>query len=115
MGSEAAQLLEAADFAAHKHRQQRRKDPEGTPYINHPIGGRAGWEAVLAARGGWGLTETGTQCASKLFSAFFQSQAVYTTFHALSRVNLTWVVGRIVPLVQSISQEGKGRSRSSSW
>ncbi|NP_001405842.1 guanosine-3',5'-bis(diphosphate) 3'-pyrophosphohydrolase MESH1 isoform 3 [Mus musculus] len=38
MGSEAAQLLEAADFAAHKHRQQRRKDPEGTPYINHPIG-----------------------------------------------------------------------------
>nr|KAF6399219.1 HD domain containing 3 [Molossus molossus] len=38
MGSEAAQLLEAADFAAHKHRRQRRKDPEGTPYINHPIG-----------------------------------------------------------------------------
>lgn len=39
MGSEAAQLLEAADFAARKHRRQRRKDPEGTPYINHPIGG----------------------------------------------------------------------------
>ncbi|XP_035868247.1 guanosine-3',5'-bis(diphosphate) 3'-pyrophosphohydrolase MESH1 isoform X3 [Phyllostomus discolor] len=38
MGSEAAQLLEAADFAARKHRAQRRKDPEGTPYINHPIG-----------------------------------------------------------------------------
>ncbi|CAH7342318.1 Hddc3 [Phodopus roborovskii] len=38
MGSEVAQLLEAADFAAQKHRQQRRKDPEGTPYINHPIG-----------------------------------------------------------------------------
>lgn len=51
MGSEAAQLLEAADFAAQKHRQQRRKDPEGTPYINHPIGGRAGWEAVLSAGG----------------------------------------------------------------
>lgn len=40
MGSEAAQLLEAADFAARKHRRQRRKDPEGTPYINHPIGAR---------------------------------------------------------------------------
>ncbi|KAI5237262.1 guanosine-3',5'-bis(diphosphate) 3'-pyrophosphohydrolase MESH1 [Manis pentadactyla] len=38
MGSEAARLLEAADFAARKHRRQRRKDPEGTPYINHPIG-----------------------------------------------------------------------------
>uniref|UniRef100_A0A2K5SBB0 HD domain-containing protein n=1 Tax=Cebus imitator TaxID=2715852 RepID=A0A2K5SBB0_CEBIM len=38
MGSKTAQLLEAADFAARKPRQQRRKDPEGTPYINHPIG-----------------------------------------------------------------------------
>lgn len=26
------------DFAARKHRDQRRKDPESTPYINHPIG-----------------------------------------------------------------------------
>ncbi|XP_052528635.1 guanosine-3',5'-bis(diphosphate) 3'-pyrophosphohydrolase MESH1 isoform X1 [Tympanuchus pallidicinctus] len=40
MGSDAARLLEAADFAAWKHREQRRKDPEGTPYINHPIGAR---------------------------------------------------------------------------
>lgn len=32
------QLLEAAHFAACKHRDQRRKDPHGTPYINHPLG-----------------------------------------------------------------------------
>ncbi|XP_009198193.1 guanosine-3',5'-bis(diphosphate) 3'-pyrophosphohydrolase MESH1 isoform X1 [Papio anubis] len=51
MGSEAAQLLEAADFAARKHRQQRRKDPEGTPYINHPIGGLVGRGAPAAAPG----------------------------------------------------------------
>lgn len=70
MGSEAAQLLEAADFAARKHRQQLRKDPEGTPYINHPIGGRTGWEAVFAARGGWGLTGTGTQRVYKSLSAY---------------------------------------------
>ncbi|NXU63270.1 MESH1 pyrophosphohydrolase, partial [Horornis vulcanius] len=38
MGSEMARLLEAVDFAARKHKDQRRKDPEGTPYINHPIG-----------------------------------------------------------------------------
>ncbi|NXU20849.1 MESH1 pyrophosphohydrolase, partial [Pardalotus punctatus] len=37
MGSELVRLLEAADFAARKHKEQRRKDPEGTPYINHPI------------------------------------------------------------------------------
>jgi (p)ppGpp synthase/HD superfamily hydrolase len=30
-------LLAALRFAAHKHKQQRRKDLECTPYINHPI------------------------------------------------------------------------------
>jgi guanosine-3',5'-bis(diphosphate) 3'-pyrophosphohydrolase len=30
-------ILKAAAFAAHKHRDQRRKDPEASPYINHPI------------------------------------------------------------------------------
>lgn len=31
-------LLTATAFAACKHRDQRRKDKHGTPYINHPIG-----------------------------------------------------------------------------
>ena len=31
-------LLEAANFACIKHRDQRRKDESKTPYINHPIG-----------------------------------------------------------------------------
>ena len=30
-------ILKAAHFAAHKHRDQRRKDKEVSPYINHPI------------------------------------------------------------------------------
>ena len=30
-------ILNAADFAAYKHRNQNRKDEEKTPYINHPI------------------------------------------------------------------------------
>ncbi|KAM9817679.1 guanosine-3',5'-bis(diphosphate) 3'-pyrophosphohydrolase MESH1 [Neosynchiropus ocellatus] len=38
MNSETVLLLEAVNFAAEKHRNQRRKDPEATPYINHPIG-----------------------------------------------------------------------------
>lgn len=32
-----AKLLEAAYFAAKKHRDQRRKDAEASPYINHPL------------------------------------------------------------------------------
>ena len=37
MKSGLALLLEALAFAAHKHRDQRRKDAEASPYINHPI------------------------------------------------------------------------------
>lgn len=33
----AAELLEAVMFAAERHRNQRRKDAEASPYINHPI------------------------------------------------------------------------------
>ena len=32
-----AMLIKAADFAALKHRRQRRKDAEASPYINHPL------------------------------------------------------------------------------
>jgi (p)ppGpp synthase/HD superfamily hydrolase len=31
-------LISAVDFAAVKHKDQRRKDKFKTPYINHPIG-----------------------------------------------------------------------------
>jgi GTP diphosphokinase / guanosine-3',5'-bis(diphosphate) 3'-diphosphatase len=34
---EVGRVLQAALFAAVKHRHQRRKDPEATPYINHPL------------------------------------------------------------------------------
>lgn len=30
-------FIQAVDFAASKHRNQRRKDEEASPYINHPI------------------------------------------------------------------------------
>ena len=41
------QLLKAIAFAADKHRHQRRKDAEASPYINHPIA----VATVLAAEG----------------------------------------------------------------
>jgi guanosine-3',5'-bis(diphosphate) 3'-pyrophosphohydrolase len=43
-----ALLLKALAFAAHKHRDQRRKDAEASPYINHPIA----LAEVLAGEGG---------------------------------------------------------------
>ena len=30
-------VIRAVEFAAHKHRKQRRKDSDASPYINHPI------------------------------------------------------------------------------
>lgn len=35
--SDAATLLDVIHFTADKHRYQRRKDPDATPYINHPL------------------------------------------------------------------------------
>ena len=32
-----SELLRALHFAADKHRDQRRKDPAASPYVNHPI------------------------------------------------------------------------------
>src|SRR5260221_6794964 len=45
---ELALLFKALAFAAHKHRDQRRKDAEASPYINHPIA----LAEVLAGQGG---------------------------------------------------------------
>ncbi len=38
MSGSLSEVLKAANFAAQKHRFQKRKDKDGTPYINHPIG-----------------------------------------------------------------------------
>lgn len=35
--SDLSRLLQAIHFAAEKHRNQRRKDKDASPYINHPI------------------------------------------------------------------------------
>jgi guanosine-3',5'-bis(diphosphate) 3'-pyrophosphohydrolase len=53
-------LLKAATFAADKHRQQRRKDAEASPYINHPIS----LANVLANEGG--VSDVVVLCAALL-------------------------------------------------
>lgn len=37
MPTEAQQLLKCVKFASDKHKTQKRKNPEQTPYINHPV------------------------------------------------------------------------------
>ncbi|HEY9067526.1 MAG TPA: HD domain-containing protein [Burkholderiaceae bacterium] len=52
--------MRAAALAATKHRDQRRKDPEASPYVNHPIE----LARILTEEGG--VTDTATLCAALL-------------------------------------------------
>jgi GTP diphosphokinase / guanosine-3',5'-bis(diphosphate) 3'-diphosphatase len=65
-----AALIKAVHFAAEKHHDQRRKDTQATPYINHPIevmrllwqeGGVRDVEILLAALLHDTIEDTGTQ------------------------------------------------------
>ncbi len=53
-------ILKATAFAAHKHRDQRRKDVEASPYINHPIT----LANILSSEGG--VTDVEVLCAALL-------------------------------------------------
>jgi guanosine-3',5'-bis(diphosphate) 3'-pyrophosphohydrolase len=53
-------VLRALAFAAHKHRDQRRKDVEASPYINHPIS----LANILTGEGG--MTDVEVICAALL-------------------------------------------------
>jgi GTP diphosphokinase / guanosine-3',5'-bis(diphosphate) 3'-diphosphatase len=53
-------VIKAASFAADKHRNQRRKDADASPYINHPLG----LARVLTLEGG--VTDIATICAALL-------------------------------------------------
>src|SRR5688500_14203977 len=55
-----ALIMDAASFAADRHRGQRRKDAEASPYINHPLA----LARILANEGG--VTDTAVLVAALL-------------------------------------------------
>lgn len=55
-----ARFVAAVAFAAEKHRHQRRKDAEASPYINHPVA----LAQLLSGEGG--VQETDVLCAAVL-------------------------------------------------
>jgi len=66
-----ADLLVALEFAAHKHRNQRRKDADSSPYINHPIA----LARLLAVEGG--ITDTATLMAAVLHDTVEDTDTSY--------------------------------------
>jgi GTP diphosphokinase / guanosine-3',5'-bis(diphosphate) 3'-diphosphatase len=71
-----ALLLKALAFAAHKHRDQRRKDTEASPYINHPIG----LANVLANEGA--VSNTVVLCAAVLHDTIEDTQTTQAELQA---------------------------------
>ena len=69
-------FIDALAFAAHKHREQRRKNVAASPYINHPIA----LAHVLVSEGG--VTETPVLCAAILHDTVEDTE---TTFAELDR------------------------------
>lgn len=72
-----SQLFEALAFAAHKHRAQRRKDVEASPYINHPIA----LARTLAVEGG--ITDTDTLIAAVLHDTVEDTDTTFEEIRAM--------------------------------
>ena len=70
-------LMKVLAFAARKHRDQRRKDVEASPYINHPIA----LADVLCNEGG--ITDLDVLCAALLHDTLEDTD---TTAEELERV-----------------------------
>jgi len=68
-------LFDTLAFAAHKHRAQRRKDKEASPYINHPIA----LADLLANEGG--VEDPVTLCAALLHDTIEDTETTYAELH----------------------------------
>lgn len=96
------QLLKAITFAADKHRHQRRKDAEASPYINHPIA----VATVLAAEGD--VSDEVTLIAAALHDTVEDTQ---TTFVELKEHFGSEVAGLVRELTDDKSLEKAERKR----
>jgi GTP diphosphokinase / guanosine-3',5'-bis(diphosphate) 3'-diphosphatase len=96
------QLLKAIAFAANKHRDQRRKDAEASPYINHPIA----VATVLAAEGE--VSDEITLIAAALHDTVEDTQ---TTFGELEEHFGSAVAGLVRELTDDKSLEKAERKR----
>ena len=91
MNSEAgmALILKALDFAAVKHRDQRRKDAQASPYINHPIS----LANVLVGEGG--VSEPVVIAAALLHDTLEDTQTTVAELRAAFGDTITRVVEEV--------------------
>src|SRR5512134_330202 len=82
-------LVRALAFAAHKHRDQRRKDAQASPYINHPIA----LANVLMREGG--VAEPGVLAAALLHDTLEDTQTTVSELRAAFGDQITRVVEEV--------------------
>ncbi len=95
-------FIKAIEFAAHKHRNQRRKNIEATPYINHPIA----LASVLANEGQ--IAEINVLCAALLHDTIEDTE---TTENELRLVFGETICGIVIELTDNKSLPKSERKR----
>jgi guanosine-3',5'-bis(diphosphate) 3'-pyrophosphohydrolase len=84
--NEASRLLDAALFAAQRHKDQRRKDAEGSPYINHPLA----VARLLSVEGG--ISDTEVLMAALLHDTIEDTETTAQELQALFGERVTGIV-----------------------
>ncbi|OYU35935.1 HD domain-containing protein [Novosphingobium sp. PASSN1] len=82
-------VLDAAVFAAEKHRRQRRKDADATPYINHPLA-----LATILAREG-GISDAETIAAALLHDTVEDTETTLAELEACFGANVAGIVAEV--------------------
>ncbi|CAN6135320.1 HD/PDEase domain [Methylophilaceae bacterium] len=91
-------FIKAVAFAADKHRNQRRKDLEASPYINHPIA----LSNVLANEGG--IVNTDVLCAAVLHDTIEDTETTEQELIDLFGAKITSIVMEVTD-DKSLSKE----------
>ena len=79
-------FVKAVAFAADKHRNQRRKDADASPYINHPIA----LSSVLANEGG--VADVAVLCAAVLHDTIEDTETSSAELAAIFGLQVTAIV-----------------------
>jgi len=87
-----AVLIAALHFAAEKHRDQRRKDIEASPYINHPIT----LAKILSIEAG--VADALVLCAAVLHDTIEDTETTYSELVAQFGAGIADVVVHLEPV-----------------
>ena len=102
-GPDLALLLRALAFAAHKHRDQRRKDAGASPYINHPIA----VAGVLAEEGG--VTDVAVLAAALLHDTLEDTDTSFAELHEAFGDEIAGIVAEVSDDTSLPKEERKRR------